>query len=266
MDQTGNVVITAQYDEAYQFDEGLGRVVKDNRIGFINAKNEVIVPIAFDRASGFKDGIAVIMRYDDPNELHSNVTGWYINKDYQALLKVTGYENLHNFSEGVAVVSKSVLDLGYHLINKKGERVFTQDYLDLGDFSEGLAYFDNEEGEAGFIDKNGNEWIAGKYESTSSFSQGVAPVKRNGKWGFINKQDQVVIPFQFEYALSFSEDVAAVQVNGLWGFIDQTGKYIIQPQFKDVASRHNGLIMVRGEKSNFLYYIDLQGNIIKPKI
>ena len=40
---TGEMVIAPEYDHAWVFSEGLAAVVKDNKVGFINKDNEVIV-------------------------------------------------------------------------------------------------------------------------------------------------------------------------------------------------------------------------------
>ena len=48
---TGRIVIEAEannYCKAWMFSEGLAAVIKDGKIGFINAKNEVIIPFQFD--------------------------------------------------------------------------------------------------------------------------------------------------------------------------------------------------------------------------
>lgn len=49
------------------------------------------------------------------------------------------------------------------------------------------------------------EAIAPQYEKAGVFSDGLAPVKQNGKWGYINTDNEVVIPFQFDAAGIFNE-------------------------------------------------------------
>ena len=48
---TGCIVIDAEannYHKAWVFSEGLAAVMKEGKIGFINAKNEVVIPFQFD--------------------------------------------------------------------------------------------------------------------------------------------------------------------------------------------------------------------------
>ena len=54
------------------------------------------------------------------------------------------------------------------------------------------------------------EMIAPQYEDADLFSDGLAPVKKNGKWGYINTDNKVVIPFQYDIAGVFQEGYAIV--------------------------------------------------------
>ena len=45
---TGEMVIAPEYDHAWVFSEGLAAVVKDNKVGFINKDNELVIPYKFD--------------------------------------------------------------------------------------------------------------------------------------------------------------------------------------------------------------------------
>lgn len=86
------------------------------------------------------------------------------------------------------------------------------------------------------------EVIAPQYENAGSFSEGLAPVKQNGKWGYIDTEGNVVIPFQYEMAYIFREGLAVVAANPQthtsgegeyaytyteveWGFINTSGQY-----------------------------------------
>ncbi len=44
---TGKIEIEAQYDKAWYFSEGLGGVVKDGKLGFINRSGELVIPYTF---------------------------------------------------------------------------------------------------------------------------------------------------------------------------------------------------------------------------
>lgn len=60
---TGMEVIPAQYDRAWVFSEGLAAVMKDGKIGFINVRNEVVLPFQYDYAD--RDGLAIDYLFRD---------------------------------------------------------------------------------------------------------------------------------------------------------------------------------------------------------
>ena len=62
-----------------------------------------------------------------------------------------------------------------------------------------------------------------QYNELNSFSEGLAPVKKNGKWGFINTKGDLVIPCEYDFAYSFSNGVALVELNNKYGYIDKYG-------------------------------------------
>lgn len=70
---TGQVVIKGTYKRAWHFSEGLAAVMtEDNKIGFINYNNEIVIPAEYDYIDGceyiFKNGFCVVMDKDTFNE------------------------------------------------------------------------------------------------------------------------------------------------------------------------------------------------------
>lgn len=49
-----------RYDKIYSFHEGLARVCKDNKYGFIDKKGQEIISCNYDDADDFDGGIAII--------------------------------------------------------------------------------------------------------------------------------------------------------------------------------------------------------------
>ncbi|MBE6238301.1 MAG: WG repeat-containing protein [Bacteroidales bacterium] len=48
----GSVIIPEQYEKAWVFSDGLAAAMKDGKIGFINSRNETVLPFEFDYAEG----------------------------------------------------------------------------------------------------------------------------------------------------------------------------------------------------------------------
>jgi hypothetical protein len=135
----------------------------------------------------------------------------------------------------------------------------------------------------GFINTKGQLVIPPIYSSAYSFSEGMAPVSKNGEfYGFINKEGKLVIKEKYNFVGHFSEGLALVYKNQKTGFIDKSGKYVIKPDYYGLSlySFSEGLTPIVAPKGtlidigdkkvagykNYKYgYIDKQENwIIKP--
>ena len=129
----GEVVVPLEYDGAYYFSEGLAPVMKydadgNEKCGFVNTKGEVVVPLEYDVAFSFSDGLAPVMKRDaDGNEKWG-----YINTKGEVVVPLE-YDDVCYFSEGLALVMKRDADgnrkRGY--INTKGEVVVPLEYDDV---------------------------------------------------------------------------------------------------------------------------------------
>ncbi|MFI3249902.1 MAG: WG repeat-containing protein [Eubacteriales bacterium] len=72
------------------------------------------------------------------------------------------------------------------------------------------------------------EIIAPQYEDGSSFSNGLAAVKKDGKWGYINQDNQVVVDFLYDDAGHFNEGYAVVgtRFTETWESGNYSGEHI----------------------------------------
>ena len=137
-----------------------------------------------------------------------------------------------DFSEGLARVgAPSGSNNGF--IDKTGMFVIPKQFggTEIGpDFSEGLAVITVDEISYGYIDTSGNIAIDAIYEGADKFSEGLAPVRINGKWGYIDVNGNIVIEPKFKRARPFNEGLAGVwREDDTTGFIDRTGEYVIGP-------------------------------------
>lgn len=78
----------------------------------------------------------------------------------------------------------------------------------------------------GYINDEGT-FIGTDFEEIGSFSEGLAPAKKNGQWGYINEKMEVVVPFMYENALEVNHGLAPVQKDGLWGYINERNEEIV---------------------------------------
>ena len=135
-------IIKPQFDEAYNFSEGLARIKINGKYGYIDKKGNYVINMPFDEAEDFSKGLARIKI----NEKYG-----YIDKKGNFVIKPQ-FDEVHNFSEGLARVK---IDDKYGYIDKKGNIVIKPQFDYADDFSEGLAMVETG-GIHGHIDKKGN--------------------------------------------------------------------------------------------------------------
>jgi hypothetical protein len=130
----------------------------------------------------------------------------------------------------------------------------------------------------GFMNLKGKIVIPQIYEDSSDFSQGLAPVKKDGLWGYINAKGEIIIPFQFEGAGLFSNDpvLAPAQMANAtdplksWGFIDMKGNWVIPPSYYYATPFREGVAEVSIGKYKFKqvsyrsdkYFLTKEGKLI----
>lgn len=227
------------YDDIYEFQEGLCRVRKDKKYGFIDKKGKEIIPCRFEGG-----------RYS-----------WEFG--------------VGHFSEGMAWFMQAETDGNnkYGFINRKGDVVIPANYESVENFSEGLAQFEKNN-KYGFLDKKGDVVIEPIYKKAASFSEGLACVKSESKYGYINKKGELVIPATYSEANNFSEGLATVGKKGKEFVINQKNEvqFTLQDDFWFAGDYHDGLILVCKHGSNWdgdddLYgYMNATGELVIPTI
>lgn len=235
IDQSGKMIISPQFEEAFTFNEGLALVrTTDDKYGFINEKGEYKIPAVYKDAAGFSEGLANVVKENQKVE--------YIGKDGKTVFTPEGeIEYAYPFKDGMALVK---IGNKYGYINRTGKVVIPVQYEEANNFSEGLAMVlveENEKGKYGFIDKEGKIVITPQFEKAYyGFKEGMAPIKLGNKYGFINKEGKIAITPTYDDVNLFTNGLAAARMGGdLWGFIDKEGKWKINPQFEAVTGFNN---------------------------
>lgn len=289
IDSKGNVLIGKDKGNRHDFADGLLR--KENKMyGFVNYKNEWVIPPAYVNASNFSDGFAPVEK---------NFEGWgYINKKGEWLVEPI-YGAAHRFSDGMAAVRKGGT-WGY--INTEGKMVVNNTYSNVSLFNNGYAAVQkgvsawiliNKSGNTiavfpskfdfignysnqrirvrqtinsnvywGYVDSAARQLIPSKFKNAYDFTEGLARVKEKDSWGYIDQSGNYVIPPLFDGAEEFINGVARVKLQGKWGVIDKTGKWIIDAKFDGLRDFSNGLAAA---EKGLWGYIDISGNwVIQP--
>jgi hypothetical protein len=196
IDKTGAEKILLTYDNVIYFRNGLCRVTKNNKYGFIDTTGKEIVPCKYDGAHiFFTDGLSKVTL--DKKDGFIDVTG-------KEVIPCT-LENVSLFAEGMAAINQGGK---WGFINKTGKLVIPAIYEYQTRFAGGLAVV-LLNGKWGVIDKKGRTIILPKY---SSAALGVFPdflpaqlitvaIDDNTgkkKFGCINKTGKVIIPLKYD--------------------------------------------------------------------
>ncbi len=93
-----------------------------------------------------------------------------------------------------------------------------------GDFGEGRAAVQNQQGMMGLIDDTGKPMIPCEYDDLSWDGSRFAYVEYEGRWGCLGREGETVVPLQYDWMGEFSEGWAVVQQQGRHGFVNQRGE------------------------------------------
>lgn len=251
IDDTGQVVIPFQYDDAEPFSEGLAAVLYKDKFGYVDRQGHWAIPPAFVGASRFSEGLAAVEKFVPDTGMRRG----YINKKGEVVIPFQFLE-AEPFSQGLAVVSVRVREqkgIRYGYIDKSGNYVVVPRFVYAKPFSEGLAAVkekrENGSTHGGYIDHKGSFVISGVYDYVCSFSEGLACAYWNRKYGYIDKSGKVVIDFGFGEAREFVDGKAKVRIGATWAFIDKTGHflmgdYVTGPEYWEASAFSNGVAAV----------------------
>jgi hypothetical protein len=211
----------------------------DGRYGYLTPSG-VMIPAQFDWATGFSQGVASVCVSGGgcgPVDTSGRFLGPL--QDRNGLIP-------DRYSEGLGavmrVIGPSPVDQAHGYVDLGGKVVIPLEYSWAGDFDGGIAVV-HQGTKAFFIDRAGKT-VTPEFENAYRFSEGLAPVKLNGKWGYIHRDGTMAIAPQFEGARGFSEGLAPVVSGGAFEYIDTTGKVVVEPIYADALEFSEGLAAV----------------------
>ena len=114
----------------------------------------------------------------------------------------------------------------------------------------------------GYVNANGEEQVAVKYDDIESFEMGLAVAKLGRFYGIINEQDEVVVPFNLDYLdmRGLENGYATMEgYNNKWGTINAQGQVVIPCEYDSlIVFNEDGFDRVRKDGEEFI--IDVFGN------
>ena len=279
----GKDITQYKYEHIYTYNDSTFVAQYDGYYGLSDYQQNVLIPFKYDE---------IHYKWDDDCPVtivkSGEFYGLYNSKNQQVL--ECEYGMMFPNSNGLITIKReasSYKDVRYALVEAEtGKIVIPFDYMDMGDYSDGLVCVENLDEKWGYLDKNGKTVIPFIYEEAGNFSEGLAAVYqfsgyintiwgnlRTSKCGYIDKEGKVVIPFQYKETYSIDEcefhDGLAVQGISsnnrfalVFGYIDKKGNWVIRPTFDQAKAFDKGIAeVVINEQYG---YINTKGEQIIP--
>lgn len=211
-----NRITKYKYNESYDlltgFFEGLAKVKRNGKFGFINKKGEEIIPLEYDETGLFSNGIAAVVK--------SGKTG-AINKKNELIIPIE-YQALGTFINGFASYWQNGL---VGIIDITGKKITEPIFENMGQFSQGLAPVVKDK-KIGYVNTKGDFVIQPIYDDGFALTDSLAQVAKDKKYGFIDLKGNEVIPFKYDYSDGFKNGMTVVMEGDKYFLIDKKGKVI----------------------------------------
>ncbi len=257
MDETGEVMIEAEYDAVEPYSEGLGLVVRDGMVGFINKAGDTDISISYEDAESFNGGLAIVAM----NEKYGMIDR--TNKKVVPLQ----YDLVSSFSSGLALVAN---DTAYGFVNKHGAEVVPINLEYATDFENGFAVVDAD-GKKGIINTLGRLVVPAKYDWLENFNEYmVCRAKRDTAFGLIDNNGAEILAFEYDKIGEFSDSLALVAKDGKYGYVNTKGELVIDLKYDFQTEATVWGVFENGHtkffKKDKYGMLDSEGNEIFPAI
>ena len=173
--ETGKEAIPFEYDDMGDYSDGLIWVEKDNKCGYIDIQNRVIIQLKYDVANNFSDGLAAVGKRDGYfNAVVGRVPNYKIGFIDKSDNVVIPFQFQPQLSSTIPEFREGLAPMGVSSSNYWGLNV-------------------------GYINRKGDFVIKPIYDRAEPFVNGLGKVNRNDKEGFVNSTGEEVVPVKFDY-------------------------------------------------------------------
>jgi hypothetical protein len=238
--------VNAQYDKIYTEYEGMRKVNKNNKAGFINSAGTLVIPIEYDAANNFMEGLCAV-------QMKGKIG--FIDKTNKLVIPFIFEGVGAGFQQGNCIIYGGKKSW---MIDKTGRQTTARKYDAIafnGRF--GMAFLDNK---WGFINLDGKEVIPLIYDYIYNIGEGLVGAKKDGKFGYIDTLNQTKIPFIYDAASVFYDGASIVSLDKKYGLIDKKGNAIIPFQYKKLY-RDDSTGWYRADQNGKWGMIDKAGNV-----
>ncbi|MFP3594237.1 WG repeat-containing protein [Chryseobacterium sp. SIMBA_038] len=273
---TGEIIIPFEYkflDADFSKSELITAENIDGLYGFINKKNETIIPFHFEYTTNFSNGFAYTSRFVEENNLGIEYQG-VIDEKGNKIFPIE-YEEIYIHQKQNCVLVKKESKWG--ILTLKKEQILPLEFEKIEIFGIGNStlYTCDKNSQIGVFDIYINKFIIPI--ELDDIEESFYLTKGYREYGYFiftkNKLQSLVriehneILFLTEYIYDFIdhinslEDRVRINQNGLWGISNIEGEIIIPCKYDKVDYPDNGRIKaIKAEKE---YIFNLSGDLIK---
>ena len=220
-----------QYDEIFNFENGIATVRLDEKYGLINEDGEEIVTPMYDWKIYFKSNGLAIVEKDGKYGL--------INRAGKEVV-IPKYDGIGDFINGFAIVR---LNNKYGIINEKGEEIIELKFDRI--YRDGIIKIDNK---YGLLNENCEEIVPPEYDDINSLGKDYFELVIDEKHGLIDRLGNEVIPLKYAEIKEYDENYfkVAVMEDGkyYWGLVDKSGNEVICPKYEEFEKLKDNLFKV----------------------
>lgn len=240
---------------------GLAKIYNNKKWGFINEQGNIVIEGIPAEVSDFSNNTATyyynncVQKINNHGQLLLFDGGELILFDnhYSAVKKLctNRYEVVNKDDSSHAVIDMDnntiipFLQGNFEYINKNFNNEYFKCNVNINNDPNSSIYFDIW-GNQIIPDENRNILINTIYEQTRSFSEGLAPVCKNGQWGFVDRNGKEVIPCNYDDVNYFNQGYCLVYEYAKYGTIQKRG----------VIDKYNNVIIPLSEIYSDIYGIE----------
>lgn len=259
VDENDNWVIQPQFDDAWDFQEGLGRVKRNGKQGFIKQDGSYLIEPIFIFAWDFENGLSYCRIEDVDGETKDGVVksdGTYFIKPIYNLI---GYyiDELGDSANGLKIKDGLIHVVAGGKPNSRirkegwmredGTFLLTPDkYTYCGPFVNGFCKIwlsDNEK--YGVFSREGNVVAEPAYDKVYFPGCGLVIIESQGKKGLLNSDGTVVVAPEYNYIYYLGEGVVTINIeDDVLKLADKNGFWPM-PEFEEVEDFSEGIARVK---------------------
>jgi hypothetical protein len=206
VDVNGNIIIPVEYDYLGVLKEGLINFQKENKMGFLDRNNKIVIPAMYYNFSAFSDGLAAVK----VTELGKY---GYIDKN-NTLVIPAEYEDANPFYGGFAAVAKrkgyttnkvgqkSVTVPGqWVVINKTGKQIQERSFDKVSSLNAGDLFIIESDGKKGTMNTQGFPILPMEYSDVTIDKDGYTVFKTidTKKYGMMNNVGTIIVAPNYDY-------------------------------------------------------------------